>query len=220
LAEENLYPGSAGLRIRNITACQGNNVCRNGLINTIELAEKIEKRCNSIEQNLKFKVGITGCNNNCLTAEQNDIGIKGIINPKWNKDNCTLCQLCKNICPTGALKVDKAEGKVEIDKSACTLCGKCVKACPFNSLDGEIGYQLYFGGNFANRITIGQRISGTIYEHEKIIEIIDKTFEFYNKYAKDKERFSYTLERVGLESLQEYLIEKVDLADVACTSEN
>ena len=48
-------------------------------------------------------------------------------------DCCTGCQVCKNVCPTGAVEmhVDK-RGFIypEIDESSCIDCHKCQKHCP------------------------------------------------------------------------------------------
>ena len=50
-----------------------------------------------------------------------------------NKDLCTGCGACFNICPFNAIKMEhNDEGFLYpiIDKEKCTNCGKCAKACP------------------------------------------------------------------------------------------
>lgn len=42
---------------------------------------------------------------------------------------CQGCMDCAKVCPTGAIKKNKA-GVAEIDRSLCIACGECVKACP------------------------------------------------------------------------------------------
>lgn len=51
-------------------------------------------------------------------------------------DACTSCPLCKGICPTGAIKVERFEGQKElaIDSSLCSGCGLCVTFCPHYAL--------------------------------------------------------------------------------------
>jgi len=50
-----------------------------------------------------------------------------------NKDLCTGCGACFNICPFNAIKMEhNDEGFLYpiIDKEKCTNCGKCIKVCP------------------------------------------------------------------------------------------
>ena len=75
LAEGGAVPGVCGPRVRTITACQGSEVCPNGCIETEELARELNDRYFGRELPHKFKFGITGCQNNCLKAEENDVGI-------------------------------------------------------------------------------------------------------------------------------------------------
>lgn len=49
-------------------------------------------------------------------------------------EKCTLCGLCVNECPFGAIEIK--EGKIEINEK-CTLCGLCVKVCPSEALFKE-----------------------------------------------------------------------------------
>lgn len=46
-------------------------------------------------------------------------------------EGCTPCPLCKGICPTGAIKVDRSDGekKILIDNSLCSGCRLCVLFC-------------------------------------------------------------------------------------------
>ena len=68
--------GVCGPRVRTITACQGNAVCPSGNINSYDIAVKLNERYFGRELPHKFKFGVTGCQNNCLKAEENDVGIK------------------------------------------------------------------------------------------------------------------------------------------------
>lgn len=57
-------------------------------------------------------------------------------------DNCLLaagvsCQLCTDICPTSALRLDLSQrpmGAIRIDASLCTGCGACLEPCPVNAV--------------------------------------------------------------------------------------
>lgn len=43
------------------------------------------------------------------------------------KDKCTQCNICVDLCPTGAIAPDE---NLTTDPDACILCCACVKGCP------------------------------------------------------------------------------------------
>ena len=49
-------------------------------------------------------------------------------------ENCTACQGCVAICPTGALLADSPDDRPRFDAERCTGCGLCVEFC----LDGAM----------------------------------------------------------------------------------
>lgn len=57
-------------------------------------------------------------------------GKPGNIAPEMVDDKCTLCGKCAEVCPTGAISVDRA---VETDASLCIKCCACIKMCPENA---------------------------------------------------------------------------------------
>jgi len=211
LNEVGLQLGACGPRVRTITACQGEAVCTSGLIETSNLAKELDSRYFAKELPHKFKLGITGCCNNCLKAEENDLGIKGGVKPVWQEDACNFCGLCEAVCPTKAIEVLKnRQGvvdnqRVSFDESKCTYCGKCVKACPVEAWAGEKGYSISFGGLFGNRIAIGKQLLPLVYSKDSLFQVIDTTLAFFEKYAKQSERFRNTLDRVGWETLEKEL---------------
>ena len=150
LAAGGVQTGVCGPRVRTITACQGSEVCPSGCIETYELAKEIDERYFGRELPHKFKFGITGCQNNCLKAEENDFGIKGGLEVTWVKEDCIFCGVCEKACREGALTIK--EDKILFDRSKCNHCGRCVKACPTDVWKGESGYIVSFGGLFGNQI--------------------------------------------------------------------
>lgn len=200
-----LQPGASGPRVRTITACQGGNICPSGLIDTTSLAKELDDRYFAKELPHKFKIGVTGCKNNCLKAEENDLGIKGGVKPIWQKDACNYCRLCEAICPIQAIKVQKNNKEVTLDEGKCNNCGKCVKSCPVQAWNGENGFIISFGGLFGNRIAIGKELYPFVSSKEQIFKVVDKTLEFFQKYGKKSERFRNTLDRVGWEVFEKEL---------------
>lgn len=209
LAKAGLEPGACGPRVRTITACQGNRVCSSGLIDTTELAIEFDERYFAMELPHKFKLGITGCRNNCLKAEENDLGVKGGIEPSWNESLCTYCGLCEAVCPVKAIKVDKKNRNLSFNLDDCIYCGKCVKSCPFDAWEGKAGFIISFGGLFGNRISVGRQLVPILFDKEDVHKVVEITLDFFKRYGKPNERFGNTLDRVGWNLLEKELKEVV-----------
>lgn len=205
LAEGGVEPGVCGPRVRTVTACQGAAICPSGCIDTYSLAKELDERYFARELPHKFKFGITGCQNNCLKAEENDLGIKGGIKVKWRESDCIGCGVCEKACRTGAVKIE--DGKVIVDESKCNFCGRCVKACPTEAWDTIHGYIVSFGGLFGNSINKGEAIIPFIEDKEKLMKICDAAIEFFAENAKAGERFKFTLDRVGKDKFVDKIME-------------
>jgi dissimilatory sulfite reductase (desulfoviridin) alpha/beta subunit len=205
LAEAGLQPGACGPRVRTVTACQGNTICPSGLIETSDLAKKMDARYFGQELPHKFKIGITGCPNNCLKAEENDLGIKGALMPEWKSAACTFCGLCESVCPVKAVSVDKDKNTLDFKTDKCVYCGKCVKSCPADAWEGKNGYLLSFGGMFGNEIQPGIHVLPLIFDEETLFTIADRTIAFFEKHGKAGERLGKTIARVGAETLTKEL---------------
>ncbi|MDR3291912.1 MAG: 4Fe-4S binding protein [Methanobrevibacter sp.] len=50
----------------------------------------------------------------------------------WNENNCNLCKLCVDECPTGAITYSKGDTAVRHDKDKCLRCSYCYQTCPFS----------------------------------------------------------------------------------------
>lgn len=57
--------------------------------------------------------------------------------PWVNKEMCTGCELCIEVCPVEAIEVSDGEGFINDD--LCVRCGKCHDICPEEAVrhDGE-----------------------------------------------------------------------------------
>lgn len=208
MEEAGLKQGVCGARVRTITACQGCTVCQSGLIDSSDLAQELDRLYYGQDMPHKFKIGITGCHNNCLKAEENDLGIKGAMKPAWIQERCTFCGLCESKCRHGAIKVDRVNRTLNYDELACKMCGKCVKACPAKSWKGKAGYKVYIGGLFGNSIQAGRQAVPVIYTREELNLLIETTISFFRKHGKKGERLGIALNRIGWEILLK------DLTDV------
>lgn len=205
LAAGDCEPGVCGPRVRTVTSCQGKEICPSGCIDTYALAQELSERFFAKDLPHKFKFGVTGCQNNCLKAEENDIGIKGGIKVKWIADKCINCGVCESICRTRA--VTSEDGKIVLDESKCNYCGRCTKACPADAWENSEGYILSFGGLFGNRIHKGEEIVPIIHDKTTLFRVIDAAVEFFERNANGGERFRLTIERIGEEEFKRVIWE-------------
>ena len=203
LAKGGCKPGVCGPRVRTVTACQGSEICPSGCIDTYSLAKKLDEHYFGRELPHKFKFGVTGCQNNCLKAEENDVGIKGGMNIEYKEDDCISCGVCVKACRQDALKM--VDGKIELDAQKCNHCGRCVKSCPVDAWKGTPGYIVSFGGTFGNNIYKGEELLPLIPDKETLFRVTDAAINFFEKNANPSERFRKTLQRVGEEDFRSQL---------------
>ena len=208
LAEGGCKPGVCGPRVRTVTACQGSQICPSGNIDTTDIANKLNARYFGRELPHKFKFGVTGCQNNCLKAEENDVGIKGALDVKWKQEACINCGVCAKVCREDAITIE--DGKVNVDYDKCNYCGRCVKSCPTDAWDAKSAYIVSFGGTFGNAISKGEDLLPLITTEEQLFRVTDAAIQFFADNAKPSERFKFTIDRVGKDKLQEVLKEAYD----------
>lgn len=205
LAKGGCKPGVCGPRVRTVTACQGNTVCPSGNVDCYKIAMELDRRYYARELPHKFKFGVTGCQNNCLKAEENDVGVKGALDVKWDKDKCIFCGVCEKACRVGALTIEG--DNILLDESKCNYCGRCAKACPTEAWVGEEAYIVSFGGLFGNTINQGLSILPLIKSEEQLYRVTDSAIQFFDDNGKPSERFKFTIDRVGWDALKKVLEE-------------
>lgn len=196
LLKGGIKPGVCGPRVRTVTGCQGNQICPSGCIDSYDIALKLDKRYFGRELPHKFKFGVTGCQNNCLKAEENDVGVKGGMDVHCDNNECIKCGVCVKACRENAITLDKEKG-ITMDATKCNNCGRCVKSCPTGAWKGESGFIVSFGGLFGNKIYKGEHIVPFIKDEETLFRVTDAAINWFEANAKPGERFRFTLQRVG-----------------------
>jgi len=204
ITKAGLYTGGTGSRVRPIVACKG-TVCVHGLIDTQELARELHEKFYvgyyDVKLPHKFKIGISGCPNNCVKPALNDFGIMGQRVPAYDPDDCSGCKKCavENVCPIGAAKLDE-DGVMQIDRASCSNCGKCIDACRFDCVTEEkAGYKLFVGGLWGKRQRIGTPVEG-VFTKEEVFEMVERAILLYREQGKTGERFGKFIDRIGAEN--------------------
>ena len=187
-AEHKLKISPLGTIFKQVTACQGTQTCPSGIIDSPKIALEIERRHGGRELPNKITCSVTGCPNNCMKVDANDIGIKGAVEPQFFRDNCIYCGACAKICKVGAIEIDRAKKIWSIDRDKCVNCGRCVKACKKSALHGEVGFKIYFAG---------KDFLPMIRDEETLYKIIDAALKYFSEHAKPRERLSTMFERLG-----------------------
>jgi len=199
LEKIDLKPGGTGPTVRAIVACKG-TICTHGLIDTQRLCSMLDAEHFGKKLPSKFKMGISGCPNNCAKAQLNDLGFMGQCIPQLEESLCEECLACINICPSGA--IEKVDGNVRIDDTRCIKCGKCINKCPEKAISvKKQGVIMFIGGKFGKNHRIGERV-GEVVSIEEVIVFTRKIFKYYEDNANPGERFGDTINRIGLENIK------------------
>ena len=78
-SELGMSPGAAvGLCVRSVKACPGTTFCKRGMQDSLGLGLKLDKKYHGLELPAKFKLGVSGCPNQCAETCIKDIGLVGM----------------------------------------------------------------------------------------------------------------------------------------------
>jgi len=76
--ELGLVPGAAiGLCVRSIKICPGTTFCRMGMQDAVGVGLHLDEKYHGMPLPYKFKIGVSGCLNNCSEASIKDLGLVG-----------------------------------------------------------------------------------------------------------------------------------------------
>lgn len=215
---------SAGTR--NISACIGNKVCPFANYNTTNFAKEIEKAI--FPNDLHFKVGLTGCQNDCIKARMQDFGIIGMTMPQYDPNRCVSCGACVKGCKTRSVGCLSAKNyRVERQADKCVGCGVCINACPTGAWtrSKEKYYRLAIMGRTGKK---NPRLAEDFIvwaDEASIIKIILNTYDYVNEYIDrgapgGKEHIGYIVDRTGFMEFKKWALKDVNLPEEAIVINN
>jgi len=77
-SELGMSPGFAtGLCVRSVKVCPGTTFCKRGMQDSLTLGLRLDEKYNGLELPGKFKIGVSGCPNQCAETCIKDIGLVG-----------------------------------------------------------------------------------------------------------------------------------------------
>lgn len=199
--EAGIGPGASGKKIRAVVACQGDRVCKRGLIDCQGICEKIDEQYFAKPVPYKFKIAVTGCPASCLKVQENDFGIMGFAEPVFIEDSCVMCRLCEKACGVSAITIEN--GSLYLDMDKCVSCGSCVKVCRKDAMQvKEQGYTIFAGGKVGKRPRMGNMILRTDNE-DVVFDVLEKSLAYYREKALEGERLGDVIDRCGIEEFGE-----------------
>ena len=216
MQERGLYFGGTGAKIRPITACKG-TTCIYGNIDTQGIAKVLYDKfyigMSGIKLPHKFKIAVGGCPNSCMKPSLNDVGIEGCRDFTFDRDRCRGCKKCiiSERCTTKSVSV--VDGKATVNTDTCSHCGFCIGKCPFGAFPKEAPSlcRIYVGGTWGKKQRMGTLLSN-LYTTDEVPEVIEKVMLWYKEHGYVKERLGATIDRVGIESLENAIADS-DLLD-------
>lgn len=200
--EKNGTPlGAEREEVVNVTACLGTRHCKFGNIDSIGLAEEIDRRFFGKELPIKVRIAISACPNGCESERLNEIGITGIRRPIRDPGLCTGCGTCTHYCREKAITVEN--GIVVLDKAKCMDCGFCIMPCPFKILKGEDpAYRITVGGHRGRHPKIGRHLI-TVHSPEDVIRVVDRVIYWIYRQASTGSLLPEQLDELEFENFRQ-----------------
>ena len=95
---------------------------------------------------------------------------------KFDAEKCTICGKCVDVCPFGALKMEKQGVAVE---DSCRMCGLCVRQCPEGAIRFEQRAQEVDKSQWRDFLIFAEQEQGEI--HPVVYELIGEARKMADK---------------------------------------
>ena len=231
--------GGAGPCVRTAMSCVGAGRCEMSNINEHKahrlLVNNFTDDVHRPALPYKFKFKVSGCPNDCMNSiERADMSIIGtwrddmkVDQEAWKEflDTKGRKYAIDNIitrCPTNSISMND-DDTVAIDNKSCVRCMHCLNVVPKALSPGDDkGATILMGGK--RTLKIGD-LMGTVIkpfvkleteeDWEYLVDLAERTIDFWADNALEHERCGEMIERIGLENFLDGIEEDVDVNMVA-----
>ena len=231
--------GGAGPCVRTAMSCVGAGRCEMSNINEHKahrlLVNNFMDDMHRPALPYKFKFKVSGCPNDCMNSiERADMSIIGT----WRDDMKVNQEEWKNFlkekgrkyaidniitrCPTNSLSLND-DDTLAVDNKSCVKCMHCLNVVPKALHPGDDkGATILMGGK--RTLKIGD-LMGTVIkpfvkleteeDWDYLVDLAERTIDFWADNALEHERCGEMIERIGLENFLDGIEEDVDVHMVA-----
>ncbi|MFA4878366.1 MAG: 4Fe-4S binding protein [Methanoregula sp.] len=200
--------GAEREEVVNITACLGTRNCKFGIIDSVGLAEKIDKKFFGKELPVKVRIAISSCPNGCESERLNEIGITGIQKPIRDPGLCTGCGTCAHYCREKAIHVQ--DGIIVLEENKCMECGFCIMPCPFHLIRGaDPEYRITVGGHRGRHPKLGRNLV-TVKTQDEVIKVVDKIIYWIYRQASMGSMLPEQLDELEFDEFKKTIITMID----------
>jgi NAD(P)H-nitrite reductase large subunit len=146
-ADLGIKPGAAvGLCVRSIKVCPGTAFCRLGMQDSLALGQELDRRYHGHPLPGKFKIGVSGCPNQCAETGVKDLGFVGrakgwtvLVGGNAASRPALASQLTENVSNDEALAIaDRVIRYFEQNGKKNERIGRCIERLGFDSFQGAV----------------------------------------------------------------------------------
>jgi sulfite reductase beta subunit len=217
LGKREMLIGGTGSGLSNIVHTQGWVHCHSaatdasGLVKCI--MDELAPYFSSKRLPGKTRIAMACCLNMCGAVHCSDIALVGVHRKVPVIDHERVSKMCEvptliASCPTAAIRPNPKEKSVTINEERCMYCGNCFTVCPAMQIHNARfdGVAIFVGGKVSNarkppmfsRLAIPY-LPNNPPRWPEVVSAIKNIVEVYASHAREGERVSEWIERIGWE---------------------
>jgi len=225
LTEAGFDLGGSGSCMRTPSACVGPARCEWACYDTLRLCYQLtmdfQDELHRPMFPYKFKIKCAGCPNDCVASiARADLSIIGIWRDNIQIDQAEVDAYAKQGLDIQKMVVEKCpskcityNGKLTIDDKECVHCMHCINVMPKALRPGkDRGATILIGSKAP--IMEGALLSSVLVpfvkidkpeEYEQLKELINRIWDFWNEFGKNRERIGELIQRLGMARFLDYI---------------